>query len=209
MSFLCLSANDLSKFDLNCIQSSSELLRYTPIVGFQSQSILVIGWTDGGIWSFFTSGYYVGDHDCNRSCRRSPVFLVGEGCSPHMTVNPTAFTDNPDSVLQSLLSNLSSDGFATSMRINSGKTDPVYGLAVCRKYLSARECSQCVKEAAIQAKAVCPQSNGARIHLDGCLLRYENNTFYSQDVDAENYVYCASTDYNDPSKIPRLIHATC
>jgi len=84
------------------------------------------------------------------------------------------------------------------MRINSGKTDPVYALAVCRKYLSAPECSQCVKEAATQAKALCPQANGARIHLDGCLLRYENNTFYSQDVDGGNYVYCGSTDYNDP-----------
>eukprot|EP00253_Pinus_taeda_P023922 PITA_23922 len=123
--------------------------------------------------------------------------LVGEGCSPHMYVNATAFTDNLDSVLQSLFSNLSSDGFATSMQIDSGKTDPVYGLAVCRRYLNASECSQCVKEASIQAKAVCPQVNGARIHLDGCLLRYENNTFYSQDVDPGNYASCAGTNSID------------
>eukprot|EP00253_Pinus_taeda_P013012 PITA_13012 len=123
--------------------------------------------------------------------------LVGEGCSPHKYVNTTSFTNNLDSVLQSLISNLSSDGFATSMQIDSGKTDPVYGLAVCRRYLNASECSQCVKEASIQAKALCPQVNGARIHLDGCLLRYENNTFYSQDVDAGDYVYCAGTNSID------------
>eukprot|EP00253_Pinus_taeda_P022412 PITA_22412 len=124
--------------------------------------------------------------------------LVGKGCSPHMYVNATAFEDNLDHVLQSLISNLSADGFATSMQIDSGKTDPVYGLAVCRKYLNASECSQCVKEASIQAKAVCPQANGARIHLDGCLLRYENNSFYTQYVDPGNYVYCTGTNSSDP-----------
>ena len=77
-----------------------------------------------------------------------PTF-VGRGCIPHMYVNSTTFRDNMDSVLQSLFSNLSSDGFATSMQIDSGKTDPVYGLAVCRKYLNTSECSKCVKEASI------------------------------------------------------------
>lgn len=120
--------------------------------------------------------------------------FVGRGCSPHMYVNSTAFRDNLDSVLQSLFSNLATDGFATSMQIDSGKTDPVYGLAVCRRYLNASECSQCVKEASILAKAVCPQVNGARIHLDGCFLRYENNSFYSEDVDPGDDAYCAGTN---------------
>lgn len=111
-----------------------------------------------------------------------------------MYVNSTAFSDNLDSVLQSLFSNLSTDGFATSMQIDSGKTDPVYGLAVCRRYLNASECSQCVKEASILAKTVCPQVNGARIHLDGCFLRYENNSFYSEALDPADDAYCAGTN---------------
>ena len=73
--------------------------------------------------------------------------LMGERCNPHMYVNATLFTDNTDSVLQSLLSNLSSDGFATSMQIDSRKMDHVYGLAVFRNYLNARECSKCMKVA--------------------------------------------------------------
>ena len=49
--------------------------------------------------------------------------LVGKGCIPHMYVNATAFADNLNYVLQSLFLNLYVDGFATSMQIDSGKTD--------------------------------------------------------------------------------------
>jgi len=137
--------------------------------------------------------------------------LVGEGCSPNKYVNAKAFTANLDSVLKSLLSNLSSDGFATAMENKYGKTDPVYGLAACRKYLSAHECSECVQEAAEQAarlaKVYCSNPNGIRIHLDGCFLRYENNSFYDQDVDAGNYVYCASANASDPHKFFKTAQA--
>jgi len=132
----------------------------------------------------------------------SEFALVGEGCSPHKYVNATAFTDNLNSVLHYLLYKVSSNGFATSMQNKSGKTDPVYGLAVCRKYLNARECSECVQEAANQAarlvKAHCSKPNGVRIHLNGCFLRYENNSFYDEDVDAGNYNNCTSTIASDP-----------
>lgn len=130
--------------------------------------------------------------------------LVGKGCSPYMYVNATAFNDTLDSVLQSLFSNLSSDGFATSMQIDSRKTDPVNGLAVCRKYLNAGECLQCVKEAAEQAIKLCPTtSNGVRVHLDGCFLRYENYTFYSQDVDSADIFYCPGTNSSDSQTFPQ------
>eukprot|EP00253_Pinus_taeda_P004252 PITA_04252 len=113
-------------------------------------------------------------------------------------VNVTAFQENQNAVFASFRPNLSSYGFADSMQIKFGKTDPVYGLAVCRKYLSAQECSECVSAAEAQIKDYCTQSNGGRIHLDGCFLRYENTSFYGQDLDYGQSHLCASTNDSDP-----------
>jgi hypothetical protein len=127
--------------------------------------------------------------------------LLGEGCSNEATysyVNATAFQENQDAVFASFRSNLSSNGFANSMQNKFGNTDPVYGLAVCRKYLSANECLECVTAAETQVKEYCPRSNGGRIHLDGCFLRYENTSFYGQDVDPGASAHCASTNDSDP-----------
>eukprot|EP00253_Pinus_taeda_P021937 PITA_21937 len=127
--------------------------------------------------------------------------LASERCShePIYTfVNVTAFRENQNAVFASFRPNLSLYGFADSMQIKFGKTDPVYGLAVCRKYLSANECSECVSAADAQIKNYCHQSNGGRIHLDGCFLRYENTSFYGQDLDYGQSHLCASTNDSDP-----------
>eukprot|EP00253_Pinus_taeda_P018363 PITA_18363 len=134
--------------------------------------------------------------------------LVGEGCSNPKTytyVNVTEFQEIQKAVFVSLNSNLSSDGFATSSK--SGKTDAVYGLAVCRKYLTANECLECVMEAETQVKAYCPKSNGGRVHLDGCFLRYENTSFYGDDVDAGASSYCGSTNDTDPQTFSQRVTA--
>ena len=102
------------------------------------------------------------------------------GCSDQQKytyVNATAFQENRDSVLASLLSGLSEDGYSTNYEDRAGKTDPVYGIAVCRKYLNARECSECFTKAANLMKERCSRSNGGRIHLDSCFLHYEKYYF--------------------------------
>lgn len=43
--------------------------------------------------------------------------------------------------MASLGRNISADGFATLMETKAGKTDLVYCLAVCQKYLSTSDCS--------------------------------------------------------------------
>eukprot|EP00253_Pinus_taeda_P003137 PITA_03137 len=127
--------------------------------------------------------------------------VVSKGCSPvpaYTYVNATAFYENLNYVFASLLPNLSKNGFAFSGTDKAGKTDPVYGLAVCRRYLSANECSECFTEAATQLKATCTQSSGGRIHLDGCFLRYENSSsFYGESLGAGTS-YCLSSNDSDP-----------
>lgn len=132
--------------------------------------------------------------------------LAAERCSSEQIyayVNVTTFQENRNAVFESFRSNLSSYGFAVSMQNKFGETDPVYGLAVCRKYLSAQECSECVSAAETQVKDYCPRSNGGRVHLDGCFLRYDNFSFYGQDVDYGESHLCAATNDSDPQTSQR------
>jgi len=82
--------------------------------------------------------------------------FVAKYCSPQQT-NSTAFYANREAVLASLGRNLSADGFATLMETKAGKTDPVYCLAVCQKYLSTSDCSECYTDSVSQFKTYCNQ----------------------------------------------------
>ncbi|KAH9290254.1 hypothetical protein KI387_034371 [Taxus chinensis] len=131
--------------------------------------------------------------------------LLGAGCSDEITYtyrNFTVFDENRATVFTNLASILSSNGsgFANSTSSKAGMTDPVFGLVQCRKYLTLNECLQCFDEAQIQIKDACPRSNGARIHFDGCFLRYENTSFFGQAVDDGFSDFCASTNDTNPTE---------
>lgn len=59
---------------------------------------------------------------------------------------------------------------------------PIYGFAQCFHDLSHTDCLLCY--AASRTKLPrCLPSVSARIYLDGCFLRYDNYSFYSEDTD--------------------------
>ncbi|XP_059076199.1 plasmodesmata-located protein 8-like [Cryptomeria japonica] len=124
------------------------------------------------------------------------ITYLGSGCSESLNrtyKNFTAFNNNQAAVFGSLVSNLSSNGshFATSV-IDNGTADPVYGLVQCREYLTPNECLQCFTAAKAKVKEFCPKSNGAKIHLDGCFLHFENNTFFDGGEDGGDDKNCSS-----------------
>lgn len=126
------------------------------------------------------------------------ITYLGSGCSESISRtyrNVTTFNNNQAAVYQSLASNLSShtsgSHFATSV-IDNGTTDPVFGLAQCREYLTTNECLQCFTAAKAKVKQVCPRSNGAKLHLEGCFLRFENNSFFNEGVDGGDSENCFS-----------------
>ncbi|KAK7381410.1 hypothetical protein VNO78_34082 [Psophocarpus tetragonolobus] len=69
---------------------------------------------------------------------------------------------------------------------------PIYALAHCLQDLSQIDCLQCF--AASRTKLPrCLPSVSARIYLDGCFLRYDNYTFYTEDTDPlRDTVNCTS-----------------
>lgn len=81
-------------------------------------------------------------------------------------------------MFRDLREKLSSSRFATA-EISIIKSDPVYGLAQCRNYLSSSDCLTCFSTAVTQIQN-CSSANGARITYDGCFLRCESISFFDR-----------------------------
>ncbi|XP_027358759.1 cysteine-rich receptor-like protein kinase 42 [Abrus precatorius] len=83
-------------------------------------------------------------------------------------------------------------------------TIPIYGLAQCFQDLSHIDCLLCF--AALRTKLPrCIPSVAARIYLDGCFLRYDNYSFYSEDTDPlRDTVNCTSQYGSVVSEAERL-----
>jgi hypothetical protein len=105
---------------------------------------------------------------------------------------------NLDAVLQSLRSNLSSDGFATSMQNKFWQNGSCLWSCSVSEVFKRQRVLRMRHGSGDSSKSKLSQSNGGRIHLDGCFLRYENTSFYGQDVDPGASAYCASTNDSDP-----------
>ena len=71
-------------------------------------------------------------------------------------------------------------------------TTPIYGLAQCFQDLSSIDCLQCFASSRTKLPRCLP-SVSARIYLDGCFLRYDNYSFYTEDTDPlRDTVNCTS-----------------
>ncbi|MCO5597764.1 hypothetical protein L7F22_051846 [Adiantum nelumboides] len=114
----------------------------------------------------------------------TPFSRIYQQCLRNTTSLSTAFTRNLNAALLNFTS-LSSQGskFANSTASGgSSGDDMVYAVFQCRGDLSTQSCTQCVQYAA-QLRQGCPESVGARFRLDGCFLRYDDQSFFSLDTD--------------------------
>ncbi|TVU47521.1 hypothetical protein EJB05_07125, partial [Eragrostis curvula] len=100
-------------------------------------------------------------------------------------------------VLADLVTTASTGGFATS---SAGKGDKaIYGLAQCRRDVSAGDCAACLADAAKQLPSACSYSADARIWYDYCFVRYENADFIGQ-TDTDAGVILVNTQAMDNAK---------
>jgi hypothetical protein len=82
--------------------------------------------------------------------------LLNSGCSTVKSTNVTLFNENLNSVIEAVSSKIVSSGFATDEQVIG--TDPVYGLAQCRKDKTPSDCLKCITVAEKQIRncsAVC------------------------------------------------------
>eukprot|EP01018_Ginkgo_biloba_P011259 Gb_18936 [translate_table: standard] len=117
--------------------------------------------------------------------------LLNSACNSHEATNTTLFNENMNAVLSSLRANIASTGLATSQQTDG--SDPVYGLAQCRKDKSPTDCLKCLSVAEKQISK-CSNATGGRAIYDGCFLRYKRNNFYSQYTGRANRKICGSVN---------------
>ncbi|KAF5188838.1 Cysteine-rich receptor-like protein kinase [Thalictrum thalictroides] len=66
--------------------------------------------------------------------------------------------------------------------IEDGSNPTLYSLAQCMNDLSHTDCLLCFTEARTKLPRCIP-SVSARVHLDGCFLRWDNYSFYQESID--------------------------
>ncbi|MCO5600437.1 hypothetical protein L7F22_054550 [Adiantum nelumboides] len=106
----------------------------------------------------------------------------------------STFTRNLNTALRNFTS-LSSQGSKYAISTEAGD-DMLYAVFQCRGDLSTQSCTECVQNATASLPQECPDAVGARIRLEGCLLRYDNQSFFELDA---NYVagYCNAYNTSD------------
>ncbi|XP_063946169.1 cold-responsive protein kinase 1 isoform X1 [Daucus carota subsp. sativus] len=105
----------------------------------------------------------------------------GRECSGFDAANPSEYFRNLNSTFADLRRQLSVEKkhFATAEQASTVANN-VYTLFQCRDYLSTADCVACFDIAKVEARKICKLNHGARVIYDGCFLRYEVRTFYTE-----------------------------
>ncbi|XP_010532281.1 PREDICTED: cysteine-rich receptor-like protein kinase 1 [Tarenaya hassleriana] len=67
---------------------------------------------------------------------------------------------------------------------SSDQSPSIYFLVQCHEDLSVSACRNCLNESKSELETNCLGSNWARIHRDGCFLRFDNRDFSKENLDA-------------------------
>ncbi|KAJ4975398.1 hypothetical protein NE237_000504 [Protea cynaroides] len=118
---------------------------------------------------------------------------VGYACTGtslvNYTTNSITYVANLDLLLSSLSSNATSNTGFYNTTIGDG-SDKVYGLFLCRGDITTNDCQTCVATAGQEIKPSCPHSITAIAWYDSCLIRYSNQSIFSNlQQDPVYYVY--------------------
>ncbi|KAL8211247.1 hypothetical protein R6Q57_005684 [Mikania cordata] len=126
--------------------------------------------------------------------------LVRRYCSQYGVVDQGFFLRNLNNTLASLRQQLINATLyhAVARTIINGES--VYGLALCRQYLSKSDCLKCF-DTAVKEVRVCGNMNGGHAIYDDCDLRYENHNFYTEANVRGNVGVCGNQTSSQPTFI--------
>ncbi|XP_059447485.1 plasmodesmata-located protein 6 [Corylus avellana] len=103
-------------------------------------------------------------------------FVFG-GCSQLKYTPGSPYENNVNSMLTSLVNSAMFSSYNNFTAVGAVPQDTVYGLFQCRGDLQGSDCAGCVARAVTQLGALCIDSLGGALQLDGCLVKYDNATF--------------------------------
>ncbi|XP_052203590.1 cysteine-rich receptor-like protein kinase 25 isoform X3 [Diospyros lotus] len=111
----------------------------------------------------------------------------------------SAFGANLNTLLSALSNATTATGFYSSTAGNSS-SDRVYGLFLCRGDVSTEACRLCVANASVDIVNLCPTQREAIVWYDYCLLRYSNQSVFSN----QGLVYLSNTQDIDTSSLAQF-----
>ncbi|XP_034706037.1 plasmodesmata-located protein 7-like [Vitis riparia] len=103
--------------------------------------------------------------------------FVFMGCSQIKYTPNSPYESNLDSLLTSLANSATYSTYNNFTIMGSSPQDVVYGLYQCRGDLSMPDCATCVARAVSQLGSLCSQTCGGALQLQGCFVKYDNDTF--------------------------------
>ncbi|MQL75518.1 hypothetical protein Taro_007880 [Colocasia esculenta] len=125
-----------------------------------------------------------------RSLADDTTSFVYAGCSQLKYVAGTPYQYNINSLFASLAN---SAGFTPFANFTSSLASPaatVYGLYQCRGDLTIPDCESCVKSCITQLSSLCSSSCGGALQLQGCFVRFGNESFLGQQDKTVLYRKC-------------------
>ncbi|KAH9617037.1 hypothetical protein KSS87_003018 [Heliosperma pusillum] len=121
------------------------------------------------------------------------TFVYG-GCSQlKFSPDDTAYMANLNSLLTSLVNSATYSSYNHFTVVGTSQHDVVYGLYQCRGDLSMPDCASCIVHSVNQFGSLCPGSSGALVQLQGCLVKFDNDTFLGREDKTVVYKKCGPT----------------
>ncbi|KAJ8752710.1 hypothetical protein K2173_007020 [Erythroxylum novogranatense] len=119
---------------------------------------------------------------------------IQHDCSVFNFYGISPYKSNLKDLMSCLLDQTPATGFVT-YTVGSFP-NRVYGLALCRGDIQAKDCGTCITEATREIQNLCPSSRSAIMWYDNCMIRYSPVEF-SGSVDYKHYYH----KYNVYNKI--------
>ncbi|CAN0923961.1 Cysteine-rich receptor-like protein kinase 2 [Linum grandiflorum] len=116
---------------------------------------------------------------------------VNVTCNNQLEENGTIYVPNFVATMENISDQMRASGFGAAVAGEPGPNRN-YGLAQCYGDLSLLDCVLCYAE----ARTILPQCypyNGGRIFLDGCFMRAENYSFYSEYAGPQDRAVCGGS----------------
>ncbi|KAL5725077.1 Cell division control protein 2 [Ranunculus cassubicifolius] len=117
-------------------------------------------------------------------------------CGTVIEHNTSIFVENFISTMGTISDQMQSTGFG-STQMGTGP-DANYGLAQCYGDLTLADCVLCWSEIHEKLSQCFPYNSG-RIYLDGCFMRLQNYSFFSEFKAPEDKTLCGNTTQKDTS----------
>uniref|UniRef100_A0A7N0ZUH5 Gnk2-homologous domain-containing protein n=1 Tax=Kalanchoe fedtschenkoi TaxID=63787 RepID=A0A7N0ZUH5_KALFE len=103
------------------------------------------------------------------------TFIYG-GCTQQKYPPSSPYRFSLNSLLTTLVS-AANYNIYNNFTVTAASTPAAYGLFQCRGDLASDTCSACVSTAISQLGVLCPDSYGAALQLEGCLVKYDSTAF--------------------------------